>query len=91
MGVGLLERFGKLFTNEFERTASLIVAEELLKSVEKVLDSMGVTNELRLTLTTFRKVRCRIGGNVLFKGSIIIIVRGLSILARGGVHSPTIE
>jgi hypothetical protein len=67
------------------------VAEELLKSVENVLDSMGVTSELRLTLMTFRRMRCRIGGNTLFKGSIIIIVRGLSILARGGVHLPTIE
>ncbi|KAH7866352.1 hypothetical protein Vadar_019277 [Vaccinium darrowii] len=39
-GTGLLERFKKLFTVEFERTVSPGDAEEWLKAVERVLDAM---------------------------------------------------
>ncbi|KAH7865082.1 hypothetical protein Vadar_001991 [Vaccinium darrowii] len=52
-GTGLLERFKKLFTVEFERTVSPGDAEEWLKAVERVLDAMEVTDTQRVTLATF--------------------------------------
>ncbi|KAH7842109.1 hypothetical protein Vadar_001570 [Vaccinium darrowii] len=52
-GTGLLERFKKLFTVEFEGTVSPSDAEEWLKAVERVLDAMEVTDTQRVTLATF--------------------------------------
>ncbi|KAH7851763.1 hypothetical protein Vadar_016257 [Vaccinium darrowii] len=52
-GTGLLERFKKLFTVEFEGTVSPSDAEEWLKAVERVLDAMGVTDAQRVTSATF--------------------------------------
>ncbi|KAH7854180.1 hypothetical protein Vadar_011106 [Vaccinium darrowii] len=52
-GTGLLERFKKLFTVEFEGTVLPSDVEEWLKAVERVLDAMGVTDAQRVTLATF--------------------------------------
>ncbi|KAH7865392.1 hypothetical protein Vadar_005987 [Vaccinium darrowii] len=52
-GTGLLERFKKLFTAEFEGTVDPADAENWLKSVERVLVAMGVTDEQKVTLATF--------------------------------------
>ncbi|XP_058195949.1 uncharacterized protein LOC131312301 [Rhododendron vialii] len=52
-GTGLLERFKKLFTVEFEGAIDPSDAEEWLKSVERVLKAMGVTDAQKVTLATF--------------------------------------
>ncbi|KAH7847302.1 hypothetical protein Vadar_024438 [Vaccinium darrowii] len=52
-GTGLLERFKKLFTAEFEGTVDPVDAENWLKSVDRVLVAMGVTDEQKVTLATF--------------------------------------
>ncbi|XP_058181177.1 uncharacterized protein LOC131299607 [Rhododendron vialii] len=50
---GLLERFKKLFTVEFEGAIDPSDAEEWLKSVEWVLNAMGVIDAQKVTLATF--------------------------------------
>ncbi|KAG5552267.1 hypothetical protein RHGRI_010372 [Rhododendron griersonianum] len=52
-GTVLLERFKKLFTVEFEGAIDPSDAKEWLKSVERVLNAVGVTNAQKVTLTTF--------------------------------------
>ncbi|KAF7151632.1 hypothetical protein RHSIM_Rhsim02G0020600 [Rhododendron simsii] len=52
-GTGLLERFKKLFTVEFEGAIDPSDAEEWLKAVERVLNAMGVTDAQKVTLATF--------------------------------------
>ncbi|KAH7849787.1 hypothetical protein Vadar_022939 [Vaccinium darrowii] len=49
----LLERFKKLFTTEVEGSVNPVDAENWLKGVERVLVAMGVTDEQKVTLTTF--------------------------------------
>ncbi|KAH7846338.1 hypothetical protein Vadar_012677 [Vaccinium darrowii] len=52
-GTGLLEKFKKLFTTEFEGSIHPVDAENWLKGVERVLVAMAVTDEQRVTLATF--------------------------------------
>ncbi|KAH7856456.1 hypothetical protein Vadar_001580 [Vaccinium darrowii] len=52
-GTGLLEKFKKLFPTEFEGTINPEDAENWLKTVERVLMAMGVTDEQKVTLATF--------------------------------------
>ncbi|XP_058189203.1 uncharacterized protein LOC131306791 [Rhododendron vialii] len=51
--VGLLEKFKKLYPTEFEGTFKPQEAEDWLKTVERVLTAMGVTDEQKVTLATF--------------------------------------
>ena len=52
-GTSLLERYKKIFPEEFEGTVRPIEAEEWLRAVERVLEAMGVTDAQKVTLATF--------------------------------------
>ena len=53
MSTGLLERFKRLCNNVFEGGNDPLVAEEWMKEVELVLDTLGIEGNQRVVLATF--------------------------------------
>ncbi|XP_058189189.1 uncharacterized protein LOC131306779 [Rhododendron vialii] len=51
--VGLLEKFKKLYPTEFKGTFKPQEVEDWLKTIERVLTTLGVTDEQKVTLATF--------------------------------------
>ncbi|KAH7845571.1 hypothetical protein Vadar_003631 [Vaccinium darrowii] len=53
LGCENFEQFRKLGPAEFEGTVNSNVAEGWFKSIERILDAMGVTDGQKVTLATF--------------------------------------